>query len=82
MAQKVDFTNPFNTLIPDVVLCAIRSFSSSRKKDWCYLKTTSLQFHDRVIESTNRVQQGDPLEQIVFAMPWPTDRQIFGHDAQ
>ena len=82
MAQRLDFTNAFNTLTSDIVLCAIRSFPVLEKKDWCSLKRTSLQFHDRVIEPTKKVQQGDPFGQIVFAMPWPTDRQIFGHDAR
>ena len=35
-----------------------------------YLKLTSLQFHHGVVDPTNKVQQGDPLGQIFFAITY------------
>ena len=68
--MKIDFSNAFNTLRRDVILCAIKTnfpelfnFAVST-----YEEITNLRFGDYSISSQEGTQQGDPLGPLYFCM--------------
>ena len=66
---KLDFSNAFNCVSREQALSQVteRFPSLSRWAHWCYRNPSNLRFGDFVIQSTEGVQQGDPLGPLLFA---------------
>ena len=65
---KLDFRNAFNTLRRDKMLQAVQSFAPDLLPfvHSSYSSSASLFWNDRIIQSAEGVQQGDPLGPLLF----------------
>ena len=66
---KIDFQNAFNTISREAVLGEAREHfpALARWVTWCYQSPSNLQFGDAILQSSNGVQQGDPLGPLLFS---------------
>jgi Reverse transcriptase (RNA-dependent DNA polymerase) len=67
---KLDFQNAFNSIRRDKMMEAIKSFCPEffQYINQCYSKSSNLLFGKFLINSENGVQQGDPLEPLLFSL--------------
>ena len=67
---KLDFKNAFNSVRRDKMLEAIEEFAPELFPYLfsCYSAPSSLYFNDTVIGSSEEVQQGDPLDPLLFCL--------------
>lgn len=67
---KLDFRNAFNSVHCDKMLAAVKEFAPTIFPYVlsCYSKPSSLFWEDYVIESSEGVQQGDPLGPLLFCL--------------
>ena len=70
LVLSIDFSNAFDTVDRGAFLAACRSAypQLAAWAHWCYETPSHLVFHDKVLESSAGVQQGDALGPLLFSL--------------